>query len=45
MADPDRTSSHSVTLPPHLEEAPHTYDFFQAIRRLDCMYPDKPQTG
>jgi type VI secretion system protein ImpH len=45
MADADRTSSHPVTLPDQLDEAPHAFDFFQAIRRLDCAHPDKPQTG
>jgi type VI secretion system protein ImpH len=45
MADADRTSSHSVTLPDQLEEAPYAFDFFQAVRRLDCAQPDKPQTG
>jgi type VI secretion system protein ImpH len=45
MADPDRTPSHSLTLMEQLEEAPYEFDFFQAIRRLDCAHPDKPQTG
>ncbi len=45
MADTDRTSPRSVTFLEQVEEAPHAFDFFQAIRRLDCAYPDKPQTG
>lgn len=28
-----------------IEEAPHAFDFYQAVRRLDCAHPDKPQTG
>jgi type VI secretion system protein ImpH len=45
MADSDRTPSHSVTLLDQLEREPYTFDFFQAVRRLDCAHPDKPATG
>src|SRR5262245_6322549 len=45
MADPNRASSHPVTLFEQLEKEPYTFDFFQAVRRLDCAHPDKPQTG
>ena len=45
MADADRMPSHLVTLLNQLEETPYAFDFFQAVRRLDCAYPDKPQTG
>ncbi len=45
MADSDRASSHPVTVLKQLEEAPYAFDFYQAIRRLDCGFPDKPQTG
>src|SRR5688572_19293676 len=45
MADPNRTSSHPVTLLEQLEEAPYAFDFFQAIRRLDSADPNKPPTG
>jgi type VI secretion system protein ImpH len=45
MADTDRTSSRSVNLIEQLEAEPYAFDFFQAIRRLDCAHPDKPQTG
>jgi type VI secretion system protein ImpH len=45
MADTDRTSSHPVTLFEQLEREPYTFDFFQAVRRLDCANPDKPKTG
>ena len=45
MADADRTPSHSVTLMDQLDREPFAFDFFQAVRRLDCAHPDKPQTG
>ena len=45
MADTDRTSSHPVTLLDELDREPHAFDFFQAVRRMDCAHPDKPQTG
>jgi type VI secretion system protein ImpH len=45
MADSDRTSSRSVTLLEQIQREPYTFDFFQAVRRLDCEHPNKPQTG
>jgi type VI secretion system protein ImpH len=45
MADADRASSHPVTLLDELAEKPYTFDFFQAVRRMDCAHPDKPKTG
>ena len=45
MADTDRTSSHPVTLLEQLAHEPYAFDFFQAVRRMDCEHPDKPQTG
>jgi type VI secretion system protein ImpH len=45
MADPDRTPSHFVNVLDELDREPHAFDFFQAVRRLDCANPDKPQTG
>jgi type VI secretion system protein ImpH len=45
MADANRTPPHSVTLFEQLEKEPYTFDFFQAVRRLDCEHPDRPQTG
>jgi type VI secretion system protein ImpH len=45
MADPDRTPPHLVTLLERLEREPHGFDFYQAIRLLDCAEPDKPPTG
>jgi type VI secretion system protein ImpH len=45
MADPDRTSSRPVTQLEEIAQAPYAFDFFQAIRRMDCAHPDKPRTG
>ena len=28
-----------------LAEAPHEYDFYQTLRRLECFYADKPRWG
>ena len=28
-----------------LEEKPFSFDFFQALRRIDCLYPGKPRLG
>jgi type VI secretion system protein ImpH len=28
-----------------LEEKPYQYDFFQALRRIDCLFPQRPRTG
>jgi type VI secretion system protein ImpH len=28
-----------------LEREPYRYDFYQTLRRLECMYPDKPRWG
>jgi type VI secretion system protein ImpH len=44
MADPARTSSHSVTLLDDLQQAPYAFDFYQAVRRLDCAHPEKTPT-
>ena len=28
-----------------LAESPHRYDFYQVLRRLECLHPDKPRWG
>jgi type VI secretion system protein ImpH len=28
-----------------LEQAPHRYDFYQTLRRLECLYDDRPRWG
>jgi type VI secretion system protein ImpH len=45
MADADRSPSHPVTLLDELDREAYAFDFYQAVRRLDCAHPDKPQTG
>lgn len=43
MASEDRPTTHSVTI--RLAEAPHSFDFFQAVRRIECTRPDLPRIG
>ena len=45
MADANRTSSRPVTLNEQLANEPYAFDFFQAVRRVDCQNLDKPRTG
>lgn len=45
MADENRTSSHFVELLRSLENEPYRFDFFQALRRLECLSPDSPRWG
>ena len=45
MADENRTPAHLVALLEKLERTPHGFDFYQAVRLLDCANEDKPQTG
>lgn len=33
----------AVTFLAQLGEAPHDYDFYQTLRRLECLYDDKPR--
>ena len=45
VAGQDRTASHAVALTRALAEKPYKFDFFRAIRRLECAYTDKPRVG
>jgi type VI secretion system protein ImpH len=45
MAAQDRTESELVRLLDELEQAPHQFDFFQALRRLECLTTDLPRLG
>lgn len=45
MADADRTSTHSLGLLEELRRRPYHFDFFQALRRLECEFNDKPRLG
>jgi type VI secretion system protein ImpH len=45
MADSDRTPPHLVSMLDKLEREPYGFDFYQAVRVLDCAEPDRPPTG
>ena len=45
MAGETRTAPRAVTLSRELREKPHEFDYFQALRRLECLYRDKPRIG
>jgi type VI secretion system protein ImpH len=37
--------SHALTTLSRLEEAAYRFDFFQAVRLLECAYPERPRVG
>lgn len=43
MAVEDRTATRAVDLLDQLARAPHEFDFFQLLRRLEGLYPDRPR--
>jgi type VI secretion system protein ImpH len=45
MADEERTASSALTLYREFAERPWAYDFFQAVRRLECAHRDRPRIG
>jgi type VI secretion system protein ImpH len=45
MAEPDRTAAELVALLNEIELAPHEFDFYQALRRLECAAADAPRLG
>ena len=45
MAGADRAEVGAVDLYEQLRQAPHQYDFFQALRRLECAHRDRPRLG
>lgn len=45
MASEKRTPPHALTLQQALQQTPWGFDFFQALRRLECAYPDNPRLG
>lgn len=56
MASKNRSTSHplailqslkesTLALLNSIKEAPYRYGFFQAVRRVECAYPDKPLIG
>lgn len=45
MAGPDRTTADPVDLLEALRQKPYAFHFFQALRRLECRYRDRPRLG
>jgi type VI secretion system protein ImpH len=45
MADADRTATHALALLRGLQEKPYDFGFYQAVRRLENLYRDKPRVG
>ena len=45
MADKDRTAEGNLDLLVELQDRPFHFDFLQALRRLECLYRDKPRIG
>lgn len=45
MAGTQRATANPVALFRALAEAPHQFDFFQALRRLEAVFPGKPRLG
>jgi type VI secretion system protein ImpH len=45
MADESRGAPRHVTLLQELAERPHTFDFYQALREIECAFPDRPRIG
>ncbi len=45
MAGKDRTPPHPLALSKALQEKPYRFDFFTALRRLECAHRDKPRFG
>jgi type VI secretion system protein ImpH len=45
MAAENRTASPAVAFYQALRQTPWAFDFFQALRRLECLHADKPRLG
>jgi type VI secretion system protein ImpH len=45
MAEADRTASHALALMQSLGRKPFEFGFFQALRRLENAFPEKPRIG
>lgn len=45
MARENRPKTRALELMRALESAPHRFDLFQALRRLECAFPDRPRLG
>jgi len=45
MASTNRPTSDAVTFEQALKEQPYKFGFYQALRRIECIYHDKPRLG
>lgn len=45
MADPDRATAEFLALCDELAHAPHAFNFFHALRRLECAAAERPRLG
>lgn len=45
MAGADRRTTDAVAFFAALADAPYRYDFYQTLRRLECLYSEKPRWG
>jgi len=45
MASKNRAAAHAVELMQKLRKEPYRFDFYQAIRRIECLHPDSPRFG
>jgi len=45
VASDERTATHALVLERELEALANRYEFFEALRRLECAHPDKPRVG
>jgi type VI secretion system protein ImpH len=45
MATASGRAADALTFFAELAAAPYRYDFYQTLRRIECLYPDKPRWG
>ncbi|MET0026310.1 MAG: type VI secretion system baseplate subunit TssG [Candidatus Thiodiazotropha sp.] len=45
MASQAGSETHALGLYDQLRQGPYRFDFYQAMRRLECAYPNKPRLG
>jgi type VI secretion system protein ImpH len=45
MAGPARQTPDAVALHAALQATPEAFEFFEALRRIECAYPDQPRLG
>lgn len=45
MASENRTTASPLTLLRRLQQAPYSFGFYEALRQIECAYPDKARIG